>query len=119
MSEMFEDTENFNQDIGLWDVSNVSDMRSMFCCADAFNQDISNWCVENIPVYPTWFSHVCPLLPEYHPHWGEECDTTVYVINDLIIKDHIIIYPNPTESILNIYIQSDNIIEIYIFNQFN
>ena len=33
----------FNQDIGGWDVSNVTNMKHMFRNAYVFNQDISNW----------------------------------------------------------------------------
>ena len=38
----------FNQDLSFWDVSNVTNMGGMFYGAAAFNQDISNWDVSNV-----------------------------------------------------------------------
>ena len=43
MSEMFNGATSFNQYIGNWDVSNVNDMDGMFMQAKSFNQDIGNW----------------------------------------------------------------------------
>lgn len=48
MFNLFAGNEDFNQDIGNWDVSNVQDMAFMFSGALAFNQDISNWDVSNV-----------------------------------------------------------------------
>ena len=48
MIEMFIDAEAFNQPIGNWDVSNVTNMRNMFGCAKAFNQPIGNWDVSSV-----------------------------------------------------------------------
>ena len=31
-----------------WDVSSVTDMKGMFCVAKAFDQDIGNWNVSNV-----------------------------------------------------------------------
>ena len=42
MSNLFERT-NFNGDISKWDVSNVTNMYSMFYGCKTFNKDISNW----------------------------------------------------------------------------
>ena len=38
----------FNQDIGNWDVSNVTNMNGMFRSNEDFNQDIGNWDVNNV-----------------------------------------------------------------------
>jgi surface protein len=39
---MFSVTTAFNQDIGGWDVGNVTDMSAMFGVATSFNQDIGS-----------------------------------------------------------------------------
>ena len=46
MSSMFSDTQ-FNQSIGDWDVSKVTDMSSMFRSTE-FNQPIGDWDVSNV-----------------------------------------------------------------------
>ena len=43
MQSMFNYANDFNQNVGDWDVSAVTDMGYMFKQADAFNQDIRNW----------------------------------------------------------------------------
>ena len=59
MNELFYfETESnpINQDIGSWDVSNVTDMYSMFYNCSEFNQDISNWDVSNVTNMKEMFS---------------------------------------------------------------
>ena len=48
MSTLFKDAEKFNDDIGSWNTSNVTDMNGMFYCARSFNQDIGDWDVGNV-----------------------------------------------------------------------
>ena len=47
MSSLFKGT-NFNGDISNWNVSNVTNMGSMFYGCTKFNQDISSWDVSNV-----------------------------------------------------------------------
>jgi surface protein len=57
MSSMFENTRAFNQPIGNWDVSKVTDMGSMFKNATAFNQSIGNWNVSNVTYMGSMFKN--------------------------------------------------------------
>ena len=48
MTGMFGHAKAFNQDLSVWNTSNVTDMSLMFYYATVFNQDISNWDTSNV-----------------------------------------------------------------------
>jgi surface protein len=48
MNSLFQSATSFNQPIGNWDVSNVTTMVAMFRLANAFNQNINGWNVGNV-----------------------------------------------------------------------
>ena len=56
MDSMFYDCKNFNQDISMWNVSKVTNMNSMFLNCKSFNQDISKWNVSNVETMSYMFA---------------------------------------------------------------
>lgn len=64
MRSMFRSSQ-FNQDISNWDVSNVTTMDGMFEGASAFNQDISAWDVSNVANFEDFLTDAKLSLTNY------------------------------------------------------
>ena len=56
---------NFNQDIGLWDVSAVTDMQYMFYEIDYFDQDLGGWNVSSVVHAWAMFSYTNLSVANY------------------------------------------------------
>ena len=65
MRGMFYQNISFNQPIGDWDVSNVTNMYAMFAGNTSFNQPIGNWDVSTV----TWMESMFYLLLVLINHW--------------------------------------------------
>lgn len=70
INRLFIDAYLFNQDISMWDVSNVVNMNRMFEDAKSFNQDLSHWCVTNIASKPNNFDLDASQWTLPKPVWG-------------------------------------------------
>ena len=82
MKELFNNKQDFNEDIGTWDVSNVTDMSYMFNQANIFNQDISFWDTSNVTDMSYMFYKANSFNQQYIENW----DTSNVTLMDFISR---------------------------------
>jgi surface protein len=68
---MFQGATAFNQPIGSWNVSNVTDMGAMFAGASIFYQDLSGWNTSDVTYAEQIFCN-CSVFdtPSYYPFFN-------------------------------------------------
>ena len=72
MESLFENATEFNQDLSLWDVHQVTNMYKMFSNARAFDQDLSPWEVSNVLNMRDMFDGAENLYQSFCTHaWAE------------------------------------------------
>ena len=97
MGAMFYNNNSFNQDIGLWNVSNVSDMIGMFENS-IFNQDIGNWDVSNVTDMQSMFAGAL----EFNQNLSYWNVSNVIYCTTFPLVHQIGLYQNPTLIIVEI-----------------
>ena len=86
MSELFKPYKRFNGDISNWDVSNVTNMHSMFInCYKFKGDDISGWNVENVTDMQYMFYNCSSFDCKYLDDWkaNENGDFTNMLVGTL------------------------------------
>ena len=76
LSSMFSYSTLFNQDISMWNTSNVTNMSSMFRNCTSFNQDISSWDTSKVTTMASMFQ-TCKVFNQPIGSWNTAKVTTM------------------------------------------
>ena len=74
---MFRGATSFNQSLNKWNVSNVTNMKFMFCAAESFNQPLNNWNVSNVEDMEGMFISATSFNGTGHTGPSEFCATSI------------------------------------------
>lgn len=82
MSSMFEGAIKFNSFIGLWDTSNINNMNSMFKYAQEFNEYIGDWNTSNVTDMASMFESA-RKFDQVITHWNTK---NVITMNSMFLN---------------------------------
>ena len=83
MSSLFKFNRTFNSNINDWDVSNVTNMDNMFWYAEIFNQPINKWNTSKVTKMNTMFNHADAFNQDINTNVQTRIDGTKYVAWDV------------------------------------
>ena len=80
MWSMFNDARAFNQPLNNWNVSNVTNMYKMFFNASSFNQPLNNWNVSKVTYMYDMFEEATSFNQPLHAPWYvvEQSDSLIW-----------------------------------------
>ena len=83
MSSLFSFSATFNSNINDWDVSNVTNMANMFWYAEIFNQPLNKWNTSNVTRMSTMFNGTNAFNQDINTNVQTRNDGTQYVAWDV------------------------------------
>ena len=89
MANMFRGCKLFNSELNLWDVSNVTDMKNMFRDCETFSRDISEWNVTSVENFSYMFKKTKQFNVGIGETWkfGEYAENIIGMFEEATIFD--------------------------------